>query len=128
MKLKEHTRNQKRMYRIHKQKEKIQNLELLVGKLQQENEHLKMINKEYERLDNGKPRGFVITRVDEYDIYDLLRYKENWNKLKKFLEEWKENEEYCYLASSPIDRCRKDIYGEVLDKMQEIERESDKNE
>ena len=41
MKLKEHTRNQKRMYRIHKQDEKIQNLELLVGKLQQENKKLK---------------------------------------------------------------------------------------
>ncbi len=52
--------------------------------------------------------------------------KNNWNKLKKFLEEWKENEEYCYLASSPIDRCRKDIYGEILDKMQEIEQGSDK--
>lgn len=50
------------------------------------------------------------------------KLKDNWNKLKKFLEEWKENEEYCYLASSPIDRCRKDIYGEVLDKMQELER------
>lgn len=48
--------------------------------------------------------------------------KDNWNKLKKFLEEWKENEEYCYLASSPIDRCRKDIYGEILDKMQELEK------
>lgn len=51
--------------------------------------------------------------------------KDNWNKLKKFLEEWKENEEYCYLATSPIDRCRKDIYGEILDKMQELEQGSD---
>lgn len=39
--VKEHTRNQKRMYRIHKQEEKIQSLELLVGKLQQENKQLK---------------------------------------------------------------------------------------
>ena len=51
----------------------------------EENKQLKMINKEYERLNNGKPRGFVITRVDEYDIYDLLRYKENWNKLKEYI-------------------------------------------
>lgn len=63
MKLKEHTRNQKRMYRIHKQEEKIQNLELLVGKLQQENKQLKKINKEYERLDNGKPRGFRLMNI-----------------------------------------------------------------
>lgn len=40
MKIKEHTRNQKRMYRIHKQEEKIQELELLIGKLQQENQKL----------------------------------------------------------------------------------------
>lgn len=41
MKLKEHTRNQKRMYRIHKQDEKIHDLELMIGKLQLENEKLK---------------------------------------------------------------------------------------
>lgn len=41
MKLKEHTRNQKRMYRIHKQDEKIHDLELMIGKLQQENKQLK---------------------------------------------------------------------------------------
>lgn len=41
MKLKEHTRNQKRMYRIHKQDEKIHDLELMTGKLQQENKQLK---------------------------------------------------------------------------------------
>lgn len=41
MKLKEHTRNQKRMYRIHKQDEKIHDLELMIGKLQQENRQLK---------------------------------------------------------------------------------------
>ena len=41
MKLKEHTRSQKRMYRIHKQDEKIHDLELMIGKLQQENKKLK---------------------------------------------------------------------------------------
>lgn len=41
MKLKEHTRNQKRMYRIHKQDEKIHDLELMIGKLQQESKQLK---------------------------------------------------------------------------------------
>lgn len=47
MKIKEHTRNQKRMYRIHKQEEKIQELELLVGKLQQENDKLKEQQKKF---------------------------------------------------------------------------------
>lgn len=41
MKLKEHTRNQKRMYRIHKQDDKIHDLELMISKLQQENKQLK---------------------------------------------------------------------------------------
>ena len=49
MEIKEHTRNQKRMYGIHKQEEKIQSLELLVGKLQQENDKLK---KQYEKVLN----------------------------------------------------------------------------
>lgn len=39
--LKSHTRNQRRMYRIHKQEEKIHDLELLVGSLQQENQKYK---------------------------------------------------------------------------------------
>lgn len=47
MERKEHTRNQKRMYRIHKQEEKIQELELLVGKLQQENDKLKEQQKKF---------------------------------------------------------------------------------
>ena len=102
-------------------------LEKYIIKLQQENRHLKIINKEYERLNKENGRGFKITSVKQYNIDELIRCEDNWNKLKKFLEEWKENEEYCYLASSPIDRCRKDIYGEILDKMQELER-SDSNE
>lgn len=42
-KLKSHTRNQRRMYRIHKQEEKIHDLELLVGSLQQENQKYKEV-------------------------------------------------------------------------------------
>lgn len=45
----------------------------------------------------------------------------------KYLETWKENEEYCYLASSPIDRCRKDIYEEILQKYKSIIGVSDEN-
>lgn len=102
-----------------------------IENLQQENKQLKkqllvtQTNEETFRLEMED-----ITRalgLDEDTIFDDVKayvssLKDNWNKLKKFLEEWKENEEYCYLASSPIDRCRKDIYGEILDKMQELER------
>ena len=94
-------------------------LETENAELKQENKKLKMINKEYERLNNGKPRGFVITRVDEYDIYDLLRYKENWNKLKKWIYE----EHYLYIPGI----ARNSTYQVVLGKMQELER-SDSNE
>ncbi len=42
-KIKSHTRNQRRMYRIHKQEEKIHDLELLAGSLQQENQKYKAV-------------------------------------------------------------------------------------
>lgn len=45
----------------------------------------------------------------------------------KYLEDGIENEKYCYLASSPIDRCRKDIYEEILQKYKEIIGVSDEN-
>lgn len=93
------------------------NIKYHVQKLQQENRQLKIINKEYKRLDNGKPRGFVITRVDEYDIYDLLSYKENWNKLKEYIgSEW-----YCFDNESVEFEVAKSI----LNKMQELERGSE---
>lgn len=74
---------------------------------------------------NGIPKMIGITKAE---YLEYKKSKDNWNKLKEFLEDWKENEKYCYLASSPIDRCRKDIYGEILDKMQELEQGSDSNE
>ena len=53
-----------------------------------ENKQLKMINKEYERLNKENARSFKITNVQEYDIYELLsfkNYKDNWNKLKEYI-------------------------------------------
>lgn len=118
MKLKEHTRNQKRMYRIHKQDEKIHDLELMIGKLQQENKQLKMINKEYERLNKESGKGFKITAVQEYNIDELLsykKYKDNWNKLREWIvyNKHNENTEQHYLV---VD------YGTLLGKMQELEK------
>lgn len=98
----------------------LEDFEVQYWELQQENRQLKMINKEYERLNNGKPRGFVITKVDEYDIYDLLSYKENWNKLREYIgAEW-----YCFDKESVEFEVAKDI----LNKMQELEQGSDSNE
>ncbi len=52
-KLKSHNRNQRRMYRIHKQEEKIHNLELLIGSLEQENKELKKQLEELQTLYNN---------------------------------------------------------------------------
>ena len=41
MEFKDHTRNQKRMYRIHKLEDKVHDLELMVGSLHKENQELK---------------------------------------------------------------------------------------
>lgn len=79
MKLKEHTRNQKRMYRIHKQDEKIHDLELMTGKLQQENEHLKERIEYLERSNNRREDTILEQRQEISDLED------NWNKLKEYL-------------------------------------------
>lgn len=75
MEIKEHTRNQKRMYRIHKQEEKIQNLELLVGKLQRENDKLK---KQYEKVLNDYCRIDAYNRTQQKEFINYLekRYKD----------------------------------------------------
>lgn len=92
----------------------------LSEQLQQENQQLKMIIKEYERLENSEPRrGYAITRVDEYNIDDLIKYKDNWNKLKEYLHN-----------QIPTDKTVLTKYikiFEVLNKMQELEGSSDNN-
>ncbi len=88
MKIKEHTRNQKRMYRIHKQEEKIQELELLAGKLQRENDKLITQQKEFikhmndiikdletEDVADEELKGYLIQRIDTFKEI-LQKYKE----------------------------------------------------
>lgn len=99
----------------------IQTYDILLKSNIEENKQLQE-RMEYLERSNNRREDIIIEQRQE--ISDL---EDNWDELKEYLEEWKENEEYCYLASSPIDRCRKDIYGEVLDKMQELQG-SDSNE
>lgn len=83
--------------------------------LQQENKQLKMINKEYERLNKENGRGFKITNVQEYDIYELLsykNYKDNWNELKEWID-------------SEIENQKHTTHWEVERKMQELEQGRD---
>ena len=80
--------------------------------LRKENQQLKeQLNKKYEK---------VGTLTIE------LLYEENTkliNQQKEFIE-WLEqnieNEEYCYLAQNPGERCRKDVFEEALSKYKEI--------
>ena len=73
--LKSHTRNQRRMYRIHKQEEKIHDLELLVGSLQQENQKYKEVIDKATEYINGAYEMATYTKsvvLDEENIEDLL--------------------------------------------------------
>ena len=69
----EHTRNQKRMYRIHKQEEKILEQELMIASLQQKVEQLEKENKE---LKEENKRIFQNVNDDELLISNAMNYAE----------------------------------------------------
>lgn len=95
------------------------------SRLKQERDKYKNIVKEYERLNKEEGRGFIITDVKEYDINDLLKYKNIVEELEKWIYATLTNEEFCYLAVNYKDRCRYDVYNEVLNKLQELKGGSD---
>ena len=45
------------------------------------------------------------------------------NELEEWCLSWKENDKFCYLSSNDKDKCRYDIWGEVLDKLQKLKGE-----
>ena len=84
--------------------------------LKQENQQLKLINEEYERLNKENGRGFKITSVQKYDIYELLKYKDNWNKLKEIIKR-------KFVAQGGFTSYEwNDLLNELLDKIVELER------
>lgn len=42
------------------------------------------------------------------------------NGFEKWLISWIENEQYCFLANNPKDRCRREVYEEVLHHLREL--------
>lgn len=86
---KKHTRNQKRMYRIHKQEEKIHDLELLTGTLQQKNQKYKEVidnlkDKLMEYFEVGGDCYFyVLTRDKSAFYYGTMSFDD----FKEFNEE-----------------------------------------
>lgn len=109
-------------------------LETENAELKQENKQLKMINKEYERLNKENGRGFTITNVQEYDIYELLsykNYKNNWDKLKEYIKETKIKEfekSYGKRYGKTFTQAEIIVCNIILDKMQELGQGSDSNE
>lgn len=115
--------------------------------LKKENKQLKLINKEYERLNKENDRGFKITNVKEYDIDELLsykKYKDNWNKLKEYVnkmheyflytdvneiykQNMKEDNPFPNLFNLSELNASDKILSSICKKMQEIER-SDSND
>lgn len=69
-------------------------------------------------VDNRK-----VSKVDKEFIDMTHRNTELLAQQKEFIE-WLEqnieNEEYCYLAQNPGERCRKDVFEEALSKYKEI--------
>ena len=114
--------------------------EIEIVKLQEENEELKSQLRGtthcFDEEEHNKLKEEITNLSKEIDMWNAKyndmfdenkRLKEENTKLINqqkafinYLESWKENEEYCYLASNPIDRCRKDIYEEVLQKYRSI--------
>lgn len=71
-------------------------------------------DKEIERLQEELDK----TRLSELNKEYII------NELEKWCLSWKENDKYCYLASNDKDKCRYDIWEEVLEKLQELKGDS----
>ena len=52
--------------------------------------------------------------------YEIERLNNIIDELEKWCLSWKENDKYCYLASNDKDKCRYDIWEEVLNKLNEL--------
>ena len=118
MKLKEHTRNQKRMYRIHKQDEKIHDLELMIGKLQQENKQLKE-RMEYLERSNDRREDIIIEQRQE-----INNLEDNWDELKEYIKETKLKEfekSYGKRYGKVFTQSEIVVCNMIMDKMLEIE-------
>lgn len=76
-----------------------------------------------EQLEVGEQQYNDLVEEKE-ELQEQLSNSHQINAQQKEFIEWLEqnieNEEYCYLASNPGERCRKDVFEEVLSKYKEI--------
>lgn len=87
----------------------------------------KSITVEIPILDNVDQMKVVETFTEEQLWYVCAiakafdKLQSNWNSLREWLKATLTNEEFCYLAENAKDRCRYDVFNEVLDKINELE-------
>lgn len=83
----EHTRNQKRMYRIHKQEEKILEQELMIAHLQQKVEQLENIRKEATEY----MKEFIFEPLLINEDRKLIMFNENLKNFENILNKGDNN-------------------------------------
>lgn len=102
--------------------EEIKDVQKAIKQLLQENKQLKMIIEEYERLNKENGRGFMITSVKQYNIDELIRCEDNWNKLKEYIDIKLYNTKYLQkLCGCRIDDETHMILDIIKKEMQELE-------
>ena len=84
--------------------------ELEIMKLRKENQNLK------KQLEEGILESLYFDMITDENII----FKNQQKEFIEWLEQNIENEEYCYLAQNPGERCRKDVFEEALSKYKEI--------
>ena len=88
---------------------RVQFINLLMEK-ERENQELK------EQLEEGILESLYFDMITDENII----FKNQQKEFIEWLEQNIENEEYCYLAQNPGERCRKDVFEEALSKYKEI--------
>lgn len=77
------------------------------------------LKKQLEKIKN-EPLTNRIGRIDSVIANIYSRNRTHQKEFIEWLEQNIENEEYCYLAQNPGERCRKDVFEEALSKYKEI--------
>lgn len=73
-------------------------------------EKVLLLNKELNKKD---------IRINEQDK-EIERLNNIIDGLENWCLSWKENDKYCYLSGNDKDKCRYDIWEEVLEKLREL--------
>ena len=101
----------------------VYDIPIVVEALEEANKEIERLNKKIEQYENPEDMTLMFMWCDEKAKDEIKRLNNIINELEKWCLSWKENDKYCYLASNDKDKCRYDIWEEVLDKLQELKGE-----